>query len=110
MAYSDRIEAPAVEGALAGLGGNWQLDSEPIARQGTHTFNKSPVPAKQRGHAMFETTRTWIAPDLWAEELALLSKPGHSGIPSELFYDHRNQVERLPNLASMDVATRSLAC
>ena len=31
-------------------GTNWktQLDSEPIARQGTHAFHKSPVPAKQR--------------------------------------------------------------
>jgi hypothetical protein len=56
MAYSHRNEAPAVEGALAGLGGaNWktQRDSVPIARQGTRAFDKSPVPAKQRGHAMF---------------------------------------------------------
>jgi hypothetical protein len=42
-------------------------------------------------------------PDLWTEEFALPSKPGHSDIPSELFYDYRNQVERLPNLASMNV-------
>jgi hypothetical protein len=39
-------------------GTNWktQLDSEPIAGQGTHAFHKSPVPAKQRGHALCETT------------------------------------------------------
>ena len=84
-------------------GGNWktQRDSEPTVRQGTHAFDKSPVPDKQRGHAIFETTRTWIAPDLWTEEFTLPSKPGHSDIPSELFYDYRTKC--LANLASMNV-------
>jgi len=37
-------------------GANWktQRDPEPIARQGMHAFDKSPVPAKQRGPAVFE--------------------------------------------------------
>lgn len=60
---------------------------------------------------MLETTRTWIAPDLWTEEFAFLSKPGHSDIQSELFYEYRTKLESYPtNLASMDVATSSLAC
>jgi hypothetical protein len=42
---------------------------------------------------MLETTRTWIAPDLWTEEFAFLTKPGHSGIQSELFYDYRTKLE-----------------
>jgi hypothetical protein len=42
---------------------------------------------------MLETTRTWIAPDLWTEEFTFLTKPGHSGIQSELFCDYRTKLE-----------------
>jgi hypothetical protein len=46
--------------------------------------------------AMLETTRTWIAPDLWTEEFAFRSKPGHSDIQRELLYDSSTKLDSYP--------------
>jgi len=113
MAHSHRIEAPVVEGAMAGLGGRIGRQSgtlEPIAPSRNACFSTHLLYLPNDADAMLETTRTWIAPDLWTEEFTFLSKPGHSDIQRELLYDFPTKVGLLSNLASMDVAKSSLVC
>src|SRR6516225_898216 len=38
----------------------------------------------------------WIGPDLWTEEFVFPSKPGHSDLQSELFYDYRTKLNAYP--------------
>ena len=90
-------------------GTNWktQRDSGPIARQGrTPLTNLLSLPSNADTPCSKQPERGSLL--LWTEEFALLSKPGHADIQSELFYDYRTKC--LAKLASMDVATTSLAC
>jgi hypothetical protein len=36
-------------------------------------------------------------PDLWTDEFYFLSQPGQAEIQSDLFYDHRTNVDAYPN-------------
>lgn len=111
MAYSDRNEAPAVEGAMAGLGGDELEDAAGLgADRASRNARLSQISCP------CQTTRTRPVrnnlnvdrSDLWTEEFAFPSKPGHSDIQNELFCDY--QLSWTPTQRGMDVATSSLAC
>lgn len=107
LAHPERVDALIIQNAVAhneGLGANWAVrrafwkDRE--ANESALRANLLSLPAARTRHVGSDPSRERYDPDLWTDEFAFLSQPGHAGIQSDLFYDYRSNVEAYP--AGMD--------
>jgi len=103
LTHPKRLDALIVQDAVAhneGLGPNWK------ARRAFWADRAANESRLRENLLSLETTRTRhigndprveiYDPDLWTNEFAFQSQPGHAEVQSDLFYDYRTIVDAYP--------------
>jgi pimeloyl-ACP methyl ester carboxylesterase len=103
LAHPERTEALIVQNAVAhneGLGSNWKVRRQFfVDRAGNESAlrtNLLSLTTTRTRHVGKDPDVEYYDPDLWTDEFAFLSQPGHADIQSDLFYDYRTNVDSYP--------------
>ncbi len=103
LAHPERVQALIVQDAVAhneGLGKSWNTRrafwADRAANETVLRSNLLALEATRVRHVGSDPNIERYDPDIWADEYAFLSKPGHADIQSDLFYDYRTNVEAYP--------------
>lgn len=103
LARPGRIEALIVQDAVAhneGLGANWLTRrafwADRAGNESALRTNLLLLPTTRTRHVGNDPNVERYDPDLWTDEFAFLSQPGHADIQSDLFYDYRTNVDTYP--------------
>jgi pimeloyl-ACP methyl ester carboxylesterase len=103
LAHPKRIDALIVQNAVAhaeGLGARWDKrrafwsDRERYQDEVARAL-LAPEGFRER-HVGRSPNAAFYDPDLWTDEIAMLSRPGQVRIQSDLMYDYRNNVAAYP--------------
>jgi len=99
VAHPDRVQAMIVQNAVAheaGLGPIWEERKvywkDRAAHEARFISNFTSLAACKQRHVGTSPHMERYDPDTWADEFALLSRPGQAKIQADLFYDYRNNV------------------
>jgi pimeloyl-ACP methyl ester carboxylesterase len=103
LAHPDRIEGLIVQDAVAhneGLGVIWKTRrafwADRAVNESALRANLLSLATTRTRHVGSDPNVERYAPDLWTDEFAFLSQPGHVDIQSDLFYDYRTNVDSYP--------------
>jgi len=102
-AHPDRVQALIVQNAVAhedGLGPLWETRRQFWAHRPEHETalreNFLSAAATRLRHVGTSPTPENYDPDLWADELAFLRRPGQADIQTDLFFDYQTNVASYP--------------
>jgi pimeloyl-ACP methyl ester carboxylesterase len=103
LQHPDRIEALIVQDTVAhneGLGANWKTRrafwADRPANERAPRSNLLALATARSRHVGDDPNVQRHDPDLWTDEFYFLNQPGQVEIQSDLFYDHRTNVENYP--------------
>jgi len=103
LAHPDRIEALIVQNAVAhneGLGAIWKTRrafwADRAVNESALRANLLSLATTRTRHVGSDPNVERYAPDLWTDEFAFLSQPGHVDIQSDHFHDYRTNVDSYP--------------
>jgi pimeloyl-ACP methyl ester carboxylesterase len=103
LAHPERVDALIVQNAVAhneGLGQIWKprraFWADRVANERGFRANFLSAATTRTRHLGDDPNPERYDPDLWADEIAFLSRPGQADIQTDLFYDYRTNVESYP--------------